>query len=83
MLSQRSKKRKRDSSPPDFPQLMTDIERALMRFESTSNHAVLRLYQRRLGSTAASTASVESFTEADVNSMLTDTENEHVFLVYL
>lgn len=61
---------------------------ALVRFESTSNHALLRLYKR-------SDMSRASFTSTDQRSsrtseilegkrnILTSHQNEHVFLVYL
>ncbi|KAG7098252.1 hypothetical protein E1B28_000214 [Marasmius oreades] len=33
-------------NPTEFGELVSDIERALRRFESTSNHAVMRLYRK-------------------------------------
>jgi len=32
--------------PQEFSELVDNIEAALVRFESTSNHAVLRVYMR-------------------------------------
>ncbi|KAJ7678691.1 hypothetical protein B0H17DRAFT_102075 [Mycena rosella] len=64
----------------EFLELGDGIERALVRFESTSNHAVLRLYQRSAASEFppdrrdnASSENTEGPDSAD---------NEHVFLVY-
>jgi len=73
---------------PEFFGLIDQIEMALVRFESTSNHALLRLYKR-------SNMSRASFTSLDQRSshtseilegkrnILTSHQNEHVFLVYL
>jgi hypothetical protein len=63
-----------------------DIERALFTFESTSNHAVLRLY-RKNGPTgdymdlSTSNGSIGSVEEA--HSALSNSEYENLFLVYL
>jgi hypothetical protein len=55
------------------------IERALFTFESTSNHAVMRLYRREI-----SDSSWESIAHsADENYVLLGNESEQVFLVYL
>ncbi|EGO00416.1 hypothetical protein SERLA73DRAFT_52646 [Serpula lacrymans var. lacrymans S7.3] len=66
--------------PNDFHEIIDGIERALFTFESTSNHAVLRLYRRSDFSAPTSRASVAS--NAEDNSALTNSENENVFLVY-
>ncbi|KAL1743411.1 Fusaric acid resistance protein-like-domain-containing protein [Schizophyllum fasciatum] len=76
--------RRRDSfHQQEFAELAEDIEKALGRFESTSNHAVLRLYRRSdISMTTAPT--LESLNNKD-NVVLTgadNTINEHVFLVY-
>lgn len=81
--------------PEEFSELVGQIERALVRFESTSNHAVLRLYRKSevyTSSTStsrpASVASVHGRTSfysgrgEDTDNVLLD-ENEQVFLVYL
>jgi hypothetical protein len=59
-------------------ELANEIQRALYEFDSTSNHAVLRLYHRD-PSERASTIS----TEDNPNPFLSGSDNEHVFLVYL
>ena len=62
--------------PDEFHQLADGIERALFVFESTSNHAVMRLYRK--------TTSSNIFAPSDVDdSAYTGNDNEHVFLVYL
>ena len=63
--------------PDEFHQLADGIERALFVFESTSNHAVMRLYRK-------SQTSLDIFAPSDVDdSANTGNDNEHVFLVYL
>ena len=76
------KKMKRDDLElEEFDQLMEDIERALFTFDSTSNHAVVRLYSRRISS-SDSYHSLES--SLGDNSLFTSgTEHENVFLAYL
>ncbi|KAJ3563310.1 hypothetical protein NP233_g9021 [Leucocoprinus birnbaumii] len=83
----------RDSAtgPPEFMDLVDDIEKALVRFESTSNHALLRLY-KRVDISDISRSSIASFDQRSSrtseglddskNTLLTSHENEHVFLVY-
>lgn len=75
------------AAPPEFIDLVDDIEKALVRFESTSNHALLRLYKR----SDISRSSIASFDQHSShtsgisdgkNTLLTSHENEHVFLVY-
>ncbi|KAG7439468.1 uncharacterized protein BT62DRAFT_913494 [Guyanagaster necrorhizus] len=77
--------------PHEFLELIDGIERALMRFESTSNHAVMRLYRKSdlshanaedTGGLSASRASIISGTGDKENLMLTASDNEHIFLVY-
>ncbi|RXW25613.1 hypothetical protein EST38_g244 [Candolleomyces aberdarensis] len=60
--------------PQDFIEMAEGIEAALIRFESTSNHALLRIYRKGASSS-------QSWKGDDDNSLLTD-ESEHVFLVY-
>jgi len=76
------KKMKRDDLDlQEFDQLLEDIERALFTFDSTSNHAVVRLYSRRISS-SDSFHSLES--SLGDNLLLTSgTEHENVFLAYL
>jgi hypothetical protein len=62
--------------------LANEIQRALYEFDSTSNHAVLRLYTRVDPSVAAERASTIS-SEDNPNPFLSGSDNEHVFLVYL
>ncbi|KDQ27334.1 hypothetical protein PLEOSDRAFT_1064671 [Pleurotus ostreatus PC15] len=88
------KRRIRRIQPQDFMDLVEGLERALMRFESTSNHAVLRLYRKSDLISASVTAQGEAFMSASSSSWKTDGEkekegniftqgdNEHVFLVY-
>ncbi|TFK20952.1 hypothetical protein FA15DRAFT_672991 [Coprinopsis marcescibilis] len=63
--------------PEDFIEMAEGIERALFAFESTSNHALLRLYRR-----GAHPISRENGSWDSENKLLTEDENEHVFLVY-
>ncbi|TFK44661.1 Fusaric acid resistance protein-like-domain-containing protein [Crucibulum laeve] len=66
--------------PHEFLELVDHIEHALVRFESTSNHAVLRLYRK---TSISHRTSINSGRDADKeNAILTEGENEHVFLVY-
>ena len=68
----------------EFIEVANGIQRALFQFDSTSSHAVLRLYQRAdaYGSTShSSTASPSS--EDSSKPFLFGSESEHVFLVYL
>ena len=76
------KKMKRDDLElKEFDQLLEDIERALFTFDSTSNHAVVRLYSRRTSS-SDSYHSLES--SLGDNLLLTSgNEHENVFLAYL
>lgn len=67
--------------PQDFHKIIDGIDRALFTFESTSNHAVLRLYRR---SNFASEAMERSnHTSLQDNPVLAESEHEHIFLVYL
>ncbi|KAJ7354534.1 Fusaric acid resistance protein-like-domain-containing protein [Mycena albidolilacea] len=64
----------------EFLELVDGIERALVRFESTSNHAVLRLYRRNAAAETATDLQDSIYTEN--TEILSSAENEHVFLVY-
>ncbi|KAL1940894.1 hypothetical protein VTO73DRAFT_7935 [Trametes versicolor] len=66
--------------PADFHELSENVERALFTFESTSNHAVLRLYRSGNISGVDSRASVASLTSE--NQALSGDESENIFLVY-
>ena len=68
--------------PEEFHDLADQLERALFTFESTSDHAVLRLYRK--GARSAVDESVESLRKSlDANSVLMGAESESIFLVYL
>src|SRR5712675_1171811 len=68
----------------EFMDLANGIQRALFEFDSTSNHAVVRLYNRAGASGSTSHASpVSASTEGNPNPFLSGDDNEHVFLVYL
>lgn len=70
----------------EFIELANGIQRALFEFDSTSNHAVLRVYQRAdvHGSTShGSIATASASSEENPNPFLPGGEGEHVFLVYL
>jgi hypothetical protein len=75
--------------PSEFSELVEGIEAALVRFESISNHAVLRLYRRsNMPPTPRPTSSptspnLQSRHSSEENSLLNSADNEHVFLVYL
>ncbi|KAI8985654.1 Fusaric acid resistance protein-like-domain-containing protein [Trametes punicea] len=64
----------------DFHELSESVERALFTFESTSNHAVVRLYRSGNVSGYDSRASIASLTSD--NQVLAGDESETVFLVY-
>ena len=67
--------------PQDFHKIIDGIDRALFTFESTSNHAVLRLYRRSNFGSGSTRKSTQSSLED--NPVLTESEHEHIFLVYL
>lgn len=67
--------------PTDFIELAQSIERALYTFESTSNHALLRMYRNGNVSISNSRASIGSL--GSENQVLLGDESENVFLVYL
>lgn len=75
--------------PYEFSELVEGIEAALVRFESTSNHAVLRLFRRSDMSSSAHPTSptaspdLRSGRQLEENGFLSPADNEHVFLVYL
>lgn len=66
--------------PQDFHVIIDNIERALSTFESTANHALLRIY-RYSNFAPSSRNSVSS--APDDNQALADNEQENVFIVYL
>ncbi|KAI0058126.1 hypothetical protein BV25DRAFT_1811380 [Artomyces pyxidatus] len=68
-----------DVLPQEFVDLVNSIEKALFTFESTSNHALLRLYNRSDVSGITSRASIASL---DENPVMAGSDNENVFLVY-
>ena len=79
----RNRDRERDISlPQDFDRLMEGIERALYTFDSTSNHAVMRLYKRNELSAASSITSYNSLS-GDNLILTSGNDHENVFLVYL
>lgn len=65
--------------PQDFHVIIDNIERALSTFESTANHALLRIY-RYSNFAPLSRNSVSS--APDDNQALADNEQENVFIVY-
>ncbi|KAF8550630.1 hypothetical protein OG21DRAFT_1478462 [Imleria badia] len=65
--------------PQDFHKIIDGIDRALFTFESTSNHALLRLYRR---SNFASDSVEKSAHSSLEDQLLTESEHEHIFLVY-
>ncbi|KAG6842094.1 hypothetical protein C0991_002748 [Blastosporella zonata] len=74
----------------EFLGLVDGIEQALVRFESTSNHALLRWYRKGDGppisrprSIASLRGSVYSSRGDDLDALLVGGDNEQVFLVYL
>ncbi|KAG2135853.1 Fusaric acid resistance protein-like-domain-containing protein [Suillus clintonianus] len=67
--------------PHDFHVLIDEIERALFAFESTSNHAVMRLYKRSGFAVPSSGSSFDSSVHEE-NTILTNSEHEHMFLLY-
>ncbi|KAI0765646.1 Fusaric acid resistance protein-like-domain-containing protein [Trametes elegans] len=66
--------------PADFHELSENVDRALFTFESTSNHAVLRLYRSGNLSGLDSRASIASLNSE--NAVLAGDDSENVFLVY-
>ncbi|KAF8070185.1 hypothetical protein FPV67DRAFT_1486576 [Lyophyllum atratum] len=75
----------------EFLELVDGIERALVRFESTSNHAVLRLYRRSdvpgsprssVTSHPARSSTYSATGEDGDNMLLHGADNENIFLVY-
>ncbi|KAG2154411.1 Fusaric acid resistance protein-like-domain-containing protein [Suillus bovinus] len=67
--------------PHDFHLLIDEIDRALFTFESTSNHAVMRLYKRSNFSAPSLASSFDSLAQQD-NTILMNNEYEHIFLLY-
>ncbi|KAI0798617.1 Fusaric acid resistance protein-like-domain-containing protein [Irpex lacteus] len=75
----------KNKTPPnseEFVNLSENLERALYTFESTSNHSVLRLYRRGLGTPTLSRTAESLQSSEDDNSVLTGAESENIFLVY-
>jgi hypothetical protein len=66
--------------PNEFIELVDAIERALFTFESTSNHALMRLYHRSDISVTPRNSIVSSMEDS---SELSGGDRETVFLVYL
>jgi hypothetical protein len=68
--------------PQDFDQLMENIERALFTFDSTSNHAVMRLFRKN---DASATPSFTSYNTSMGDNLMLGARNdeENLFLVYL
>jgi len=66
--------------PQDFHVITDNIERALFTFESTANHALLRIY-RHSNFAPSSRNSVSS--APDDNQALANNEQENVFIVFL
>ncbi|KAF8993682.1 Fusaric acid resistance protein-like-domain-containing protein [Cyathus striatus] len=67
----------------EFSTLIDNIEHSLLRFESTSNHALLRIYRRAsfsVHSRPPSTASVDL--NASNDDYCISLDNESIFLVY-
>jgi len=85
----KDKRRSGVVQPHEFSELVEGIEAALVRFESTSNHAVLRLYRRTdMPSTprptpSATSSDPQSRHKYEEYSLFNSTDNEQVFLVYL
>lgn len=72
----------KELKPEEFHVLVDQLEKALFQFESTSNHAVLRLYRRGVGSNLEE--SMDSLrSAAEENSVLMGSDSENIFLVYL
>lgn len=74
--------REEDVQPQQFDQLLADIERALFTFDSTSNHAVMRLYRKSDMSSASSFTSFNSL-DGDNAILTSNGDHENIFLVYL
>ncbi|TFK54580.1 hypothetical protein OE88DRAFT_1655325 [Heliocybe sulcata] len=79
-VQRQRRSRKESIRPTEFTELTENLERALFTFESTSNHAVIRLYRRNESAFRHSRSSVNILSED--NMVLTGTEHENVFLVY-
>jgi hypothetical protein len=61
----------------EFSELVDNIEAALVRFESTSNHAVLRLYRR------SDFQDAQPHLGQSSHNVGAESNNESVFVVYL
>lgn len=84
-MTSRQKKNPDAVQPHEFSDLVEGIEAALVRFDSTSNHAVLRLYRRSdANSPILSMTSLNQTTATHaLSKQANDTDHESVFLVYL
>jgi len=80
MQSRRERINNSDVQPHEFSDLVDGIQAALMRFESTSNHAVLRIYRR---TDINQSISLLQDSQVGLRKPSVETENESVFLVYL
>ncbi|KAJ3749643.1 Fusaric acid resistance protein-like-domain-containing protein [Lentinula detonsa] len=66
----------------EFDELIESIDAALLRFESTSNHAMMRLYRKSdLFRLSRRSNTVTSIAKSE-NALLSGDGTEHVFLVY-
>ncbi|KJA19958.1 hypothetical protein HYPSUDRAFT_1093990 [Hypholoma sublateritium FD-334 SS-4] len=72
------------TQPHEFSDLIDGIEAALVRFESTSNHAVLRLYRRSDANVLSRPTSSGSQMpiNPELNPLTAEGDSENVFLVY-
>ncbi|KIY46782.1 hypothetical protein FISHEDRAFT_46580, partial [Fistulina hepatica ATCC 64428] len=75
-------RQKESFQPHEFSDLAENITKALLRFESTSNHAVLRLYRRSDISTSGNHPSEPGANNENALLLARHDAHEHVFLVY-
>ena len=78
-FAQKDRASAKELQDEDFIALAAKIERALFMFDSTSNHAVVRLYKRSDLSRIQSTTSISD----EENPIIAAPDNEDIFLVYL
>lgn len=70
--------------PHEFSEFVEGIEAALKRFESTSNHAVLRLYRRSdVKLSPLTSVGGQRLVDSNLNPLTSEGDSENVFLVYL
>jgi hypothetical protein len=75
----------------DFEQLVEDIDRAMHFFESTSNHAIMRIYRKSIfeaealghGPSVDHTSNTSLVTDPEDEKVVSQHQNENLFLVYL